>query len=379
MTAPRIPFLRPRPARLSRMVAELEAIEASGIFSNHGPVSRRFEASLTERWFGGRGGSLAVNNATIGLMLAIRDAAMPGPRRRYALMPSFTFAATAHAAIWAGLTPLLCDIDERTWAADAAAEDELLRRHADEIACVVPHACFGNAIDLERYARLASELGVGVVVDAAAGLGSTGAAGDPFGAGFRHAIVYSMHATKTFATAEGGVIHTGDPDRLARLRAMSDFGFGEARSATMPGLNAKLSEIGALLALAKLDDLDRVVEHRGRLVECYRDALDGFGFQQPTGTRQAHQFAAVVLPQGLGERRAEIAARLEARGIGTRHYFSPHLAQQPYFGEVCETGPLDVTDRVASHILSLPLSDEMTPEEVEVVAAALLSVVQEVA
>jgi dTDP-4-amino-4,6-dideoxygalactose transaminase len=63
--------------------------------------------------FGGAGDCLAVNNATLGLMLAIRHAA--GPRcgqRALALIPSFTFAATAHAAEWAGLTPLagaICD------------------------------------------------------------------------------------------------------------------------------------------------------------------------------------------------------------------------------------------------------------------------------
>ena len=66
-------------------------------------------------------------------------------------MPSFTFAAAAHAALWCGRTPLLCDIDPSTWAADPAAEAEMLSRYAGKIAVVMPYATFGYPIDLERY------------------------------------------------------------------------------------------------------------------------------------------------------------------------------------------------------------------------------------
>src|SRR5947199_2386026 len=107
----KIPFLKPNPHKLSELVDQLAQIEASNIFSNYGPVNTRLEQSFTARFFGGRGACVSVCNATIGLMLAIRMAigTTSDKKRRYALMPSFTFAATAHAAIWAGLTPLLCD------------------------------------------------------------------------------------------------------------------------------------------------------------------------------------------------------------------------------------------------------------------------------
>ena len=78
--------------------------------------------------FGGIGECLTVCNATTGLMIAIREAIAkrPDPRRRYALMPSFTFAAAAQAALWNGLTPLFCDIYPANWAADPVSELELL-------------------------------------------------------------------------------------------------------------------------------------------------------------------------------------------------------------------------------------------------------------
>ena len=259
-----IPFLRPSPPKLSELIEELISIEQSGRYTNYGPVNSQFEVELINKVFGGQGACVTTCNATVGLMIAIREA-MSEPRGsnvRYALMPSFTFAATAHAAIWAGLTPLLCDIDPQTWLPCPQAEEELLRTHAGEIAVLIPYATFGNNLDLARYDRISSEYGVPVVIDAAASLGSVDENGRGFGTGSRHAIVYSMHATKTFATAEGGVIYCEDSQRVARLRSMGNFGFEVPRTATMPGLNAKLSEIGALLALKRLEDFEAVVAQR---------------------------------------------------------------------------------------------------------------------
>lgn len=368
---PPIPFLRPRPPRLSELVDALRAIEESGVFTNYGPVNTRLEAAMTERLFGGTGGCLTVANATLGLMLAIRHAAGEGPAGRYALMPSFTFAATAHAALWAGLTPLFCDIEPDTWLPSAEAEEALLAQHGPRIAVVVPYATFGNCLDLGRYARMARRHGVGVVVDAAASLGALDAEGRGFGAGFPHPVVFSMHATKTFATAEAGLIHCADPPTLAALRAMANFGFGAPRSATMPGLNAKLSEVGALLALARLDGFEHVVAHREHLAEHYRRNLPGWQFQRLVGRRHAHQFVPALLPPAAGRRRAEVLAALTRQGIGVAHYFSPHLAEQPYFRESCASGALRATEEVAARILSLPLADAMTTAEVDRVCAAL--------
>ncbi|WP_204316194.1 DegT/DnrJ/EryC1/StrS family aminotransferase, partial [Serratia marcescens] len=81
-----------------------------------------------------------------------------------------------------------------------------LARHAGEVAVLLPYDTFGTCIDLARYARLSEQHDIGVVVDAAASLGSLDAAGRGFGTGARFASVFSMHATKTFATAEGGLI-----------------------------------------------------------------------------------------------------------------------------------------------------------------------------
>ncbi|HEX8388004.1 MAG TPA: aminotransferase class I/II-fold pyridoxal phosphate-dependent enzyme [Sphingomonas sp.] len=367
-----LPLIAPNPPRLSAMTAALARVEASGVFSNNGPEVRAFEREATERLYGGRGASLAVANATLGLMVAIREAAgrhvRPGA---LALMPALTFAATAQAAQWAGLTPLVCDIDADRWSACPRDEERLLKAHADRIAVVVPYATFGDALDLDRYAALQRRFGVGVVVDAASSLGALDGRGLGLGADAPFAVVHSMHATKTFAVAEGGLIHSGDADLIERLRLMSNFGFQGGRAAMTPGLNAKLPEVLAIMARAKLAELEAVCDHRAALERAYVSALSGFGLQVARSPRPSRQFMPVLLPWRLAARRDAIADAMAAERIGTGRYFSPHLGQQSWFRESAVIEPTPVADRTAARMLSLPITDAMDEEDAVRAAEAL--------
>ncbi len=371
-----VPLTRPNPPRLSQAGPSLRTIENRGLFSNFGPVNTEFEAAMLNQIFGGEGACVTVCNATVGLMLAIQNAighrpAQPGAERRYALMPSFTFAAAAHAAMWCGLTPLFCDIDLTDWAPCAVAEEEMLHRYGKQIAVVVPYATFGYDIDLARYERLSRRYGVPVVVDAAASLGTVQADGRGFGAGFAGTVVFSMHATKSFATGEGGLVYSADATLMQTLRTMCNFGFGRPRTATMPGLNAKLSEVAALLGQLRLNGYDKVMDRRAGLVRQYRLALPELAFQPEKPARQAHQFASALLPPELAPSRAAVQAAMLADGIGSAVYFSPHVAEQDYFRDHAVFGDLPVTAAVAARVISLPLFDTMTRRDVASVIASL--------
>lgn len=372
----RLPLITPHPPRLSKLAEGLARIEEAGIYSNNGPVLRAFEASATEQLFGGKGACLAVANATLGLMIALRDAVSDGPAGRFALMPALTFANTAQAAWWAGLTPLVCDIDADNWSAAANEEEELLERHGAQIAAIVPYATFGYGIDLDRYRWLSNRYGVAVVVDAAASLGTTDAAGLGFGAGAPFPVVFSMHATKPFATQEGGLIHCADPDRIERLRAIANFGFTAPRTATLPGLNAKLPEAMALVAQARLEDFDAVSRHREQLARSYRSAVAGrYVTQARQPGQQALGFFPLLLPSERTHERDAIIARLGEEGIGAGKYFSPHLGEQPWIRSIGHIEQTPVADMVGGRLLSLPLSDTMTPDDVHHVVATLDRVV----
>ncbi|MCQ8279077.1 DegT/DnrJ/EryC1/StrS family aminotransferase [Acetobacteraceae bacterium KSS8] len=378
-----IPFLCPSPPGLDSLRNEFAEIQNSGIFTNNGPLNARFETALQDSMFGDGGACVTTCNATIALILAIRavvdraDAARKGrkPRgKRFALMPSFTFAAAALAAEWAGLEPLFCDVDPDDWFASEMAEEEAIRRYGDRIAVIVPYATFGESLDLARYEALSERTGIPVVVDAAASLGSLDASGHQFGSFSAIPVVFSMHATKTFATGEGGVIHSADRDLCQTLRTMSNFGFGAPRSATMPGLNAKLTEVGAALALKRLEGFETIVRSRQLLALRYRFALPELEFQRCSGIRVAHQFMPVLLPRAAVGRRDQIREELQSRGVGAASYFSPHVAEQPHFRRSRLKPDLPVTQSLSDRILSLPLWDGMSEATVDTVCAALKSV-----
>ncbi len=257
-----------------------------------------------------------------------------------------------------------------------AAEEDLLHRYNDEVAVVMPYATFGNAIDLSRYKTLSERFGVPVVIDAAASLGSLDDQGRGFGTGSNQPVVFSMHATKPMATFEGGLVYSADPAMVQRIRIMSNYGFAEPRISGFPGLNAKLPEIGALLALAKLEELDSIVLKREAVDARYRANLPGWTFQRQLGRRTAHTFIVVLLPEAVAARRPQILENFADQGIGAATYFSPHLAEHPYFQTNSVIGDLAVTEKIAPRILALPLFDEITMEQVDQVCDALKRMVQ---
>ncbi len=368
----KIPLTCPSAPKLSEHIERLAFIEQSNWLSNYGPVNTQLEGDFISSVFSGIGACTTVNNATTGLILALKLAADRAVGKgRYVVMPSFTFAAAAHAVLWAGLTPLLVDIDPLDWAACREGEDQLLRDYGDQIAILMPYATFGSNIDLVRYERLARDHGVGVVVDAASSLGSLDGDGRGFGTGFPHAIVFSMHATKAFGVGEAGLVYSADADIIESLRRMANFGFGAERCATMPGLNGKLSEVAALSALVKLPDLERLAAHRAALAKRYRHELPEWTPQNARGLRNAYQFMPLLMPARLEDPRETVQARLSEIGVGTGRYFSPHIVEQPYFQKRCVSGPLPVTDALASRIMSFPMSDVMNVGDVDRVCRAV--------
>ena len=322
---------------------DFDPVELARIYAENGAAC--ISCLTDEHFFGGR----------LADLVAIREAVGRDWRgERYAMMPAFTFAATAHAAQWAGLTPLFVDSDPDDWAACAAAEQAALERYGDRIAAVIPYATFGTCIDLDRYRVMADRHGIAVVIDAAASLGAIDDRGRGFGAGYPFTTVFSMHATKPFATAEGGLVYSADTRRIAAIREMGNFGFGAPRLATRPGINAKLPEVLGLLARARLSQINAAADHRTRLLSAYSEALRGFSVQRLSGRRPLAQFQSLLLPRNLAPQRDRVIALLGEAGIGAGSYFTPHLGKHPHFAAtaLCEAVP--VAEDIATRVLSLP-------------------------
>jgi dTDP-4-amino-4,6-dideoxygalactose transaminase len=85
------------------------------------------------------------------------------------ILPSFTFMATASAAVWAGLRPVFADVDRQTNNLDAAAAEAAITPRT--VAIVAVHQ-FGNPADIEGLQRVAARHGLKLIFDAAHGFGA---------------------------------------------------------------------------------------------------------------------------------------------------------------------------------------------------------------
>ncbi len=366
-----IPFLKPNLVPKEKYLLYLEQIDQSHIYSNFGPLNRQFEQRVLGDLFEDDGAVATVCNATTGLMVAI--SLVRRPKGRYALMPSFTFSATPLAACWCGLEPYFLDISPEDWTLDNELLQAALRRLGDQVAVVVPYATFGTAIDLTLYEEL-HRTGVPVVLDAAPSLGTIWEK-EQFGKGFPGVVVFSFHATKAFGIGEGGLVYSGDISLIERLRKATNFGFSENRETTILGLNGKLSEYGAAVALGTLEAFSAKRKQRLDIYRQYVDAFGSYGLLQKGWVVQQvrgeipHQFFPVLCPET--DFNAEVVNRMEKLGIQLRTYFSPPCHQQSLFKEFPRMN-MEVTGQLAQRVLSLPLWEGMENHEIEMVVGGLV-------
>ncbi|MBE0342838.1 DegT/DnrJ/EryC1/StrS family aminotransferase, partial [Paenibacillus sp. 28ISP30-2] len=226
-----------------------------------------------------------------------------------------------------------------------------------------PYATFGTAIDLSVYTKL-QEQGIPVVIDAAASFGTiTPEEATHFGKGFGGAVVFSFHATKSFGIGEGGLVYSLDQDLIKRIRQAGNFGFSSSsRESVSQGLNSKISEYTAAIALATLDHFKTVRENRRTIYEYYlqellqADLLErGWSVQKTQGS-VVHQFIPILSPDSHTNQ--EVVKLLASNSIEARTYFSPACHQQKQFQSYTRSA-LHVTEHITKHIVSLPLWEEL--------------------
>jgi dTDP-4-amino-4,6-dideoxygalactose transaminase len=357
--AARLPVARPRLPAAEAILPYLERVDEARWYSNFGPLLTAFEARIADR-FSPDAQIVTVANATQALTLALM--AMDLPRGAYVAIPAWTFVATAHAVIQAGLQPWLLDVDETSWALDPAAVADLVARYPGEICAVIPVSPFGKPLDLEGWLAFREATGTPVLVDAAAGFDTA--------CDVRLPHVVSLHATKVLGVGEGGFLATDDADFALKVRQLTTFGFANSRDSLIPATNAKLSEYAAAVGHAALDGwpADRLrfllaAQHLRIGLVGYPDVQ----FQDGWGSDWVTSVCSVEVPRGRG---AEIAAALGAQGIDTRQWWGLGCHASPAFA-TCRRELLPVTDRLARSVVGLPFAIDLNADEISRLAAAL--------
>ncbi|KAB0583271.1 aminotransferase class I/II-fold pyridoxal phosphate-dependent enzyme [Ideonella dechloratans] len=325
--------------------------------TNDGPLVQELERRCAERLQVPH--CIAVNNATLGLEVALRALDVQGE----VLLPAFTFIGTAHAAQWLGLTPVFCDVRDADHGLDP---EDVERRITPATGAILAVHLWGRACAVEALEAIARRHGIPLILDAAHAMGC-GHAGRPLGS--RGTVeVFSLHATKGLNALEGGLITTADDALAERIRLMRNFGIPGEDLVDCVGTNAKMNEFSAAVGLCNLDHFEALCAHNLRLHAAYADGLagvPGLRLMVPeAGQAFSHHYIVLeVLPQAPLDR-DRLVSLLRAQNVYVRRYFRPGCHHgEPYRSRPGGPPVLPVTDRLSRSLLQLPSGLQLTPEE----------------
>jgi dTDP-4-amino-4,6-dideoxygalactose transaminase len=251
----------------------LEAVLESGTWcSAYGEEVDRLVTEFTG--FQGARHGIAVTNGTAALEAALA-ACEVGPGDEV-IVPAITFVATATAALIAGATPVLIDVDPRTGCIDPAAVAEAV---TDRTRAVIAVHLSGRACDMDALTELCAPRGLALIEDCAhshgtrwrgRGTGTIGAVG-----------AFSFQQSKLMTAGEGGMVTTEDSALFERAWSYSNLGRIRDREwyyHAVPGTNLRMTEWqGAVLRsqLERLPGQHRTREERGALLDAELEKIPG--------------------------------------------------------------------------------------------------------
>lgn len=350
-----IRVLRPSLPRAEQILPYLKRIDSTRIYSNFGPLVLEFEGRLAALLGLQAGGLVSASTGTSGLVGAILACAgRASPDRSLALMPAYTFVATAVAAQECGYQPLLADVDSDSWMLDPARL--LAHPRLSEIGVVIPVSCYGKPVSQSAWMDFRDRSGIAVVIDAAASFEAVADA--PAECLGPIPVVLSLHATKSIGTGEGGCVATRDISLATRIGQSLNYGFHFTRESQVASTNGKMSEYHAAVGLAELDHWDEKKAAFARVLAKYRQWADQLGIGHRLLTAPGI-CSSYVLVRCVDARQAlRVQDRLRSQSIEYRLWYGLGLQKQPYYANSV-ADPLPVTNQLAPCLLGLPMAPDL--------------------
>ncbi len=278
----------------------------------------------------------------------------------------FTAIPTIAAIAMVGARPVFVDIEPDTYTLNP---EHLPKAVTSRTRAIVPVHLFGHCAEMEPIMAFALSAGIPVIEDAAQAHGSRyrGQSAGTFGI----AGCFSFYPTKNLgAYGDGGAVVTDDDQLAQQLRLLRNYGQISPYQSVVPGYNSRLDELQAAFLRVKLPYLEQSNRQRAQIAALYQELLDIPEIRHPI-VRPGHEpnWHLYVI---RAQRRDELWRFLEANGIQSNVYYPiPAHLQQAYASLGYREGNFPEAERAAREVLALPMFPELTPEEVELVAATI--------
>ncbi len=359
------PFLPP----LEEFCQGLEEIWGSRWLTNNGPILQRFTQELCN--FFETDNICLFNNGTLALQISLQGMGISGE----VITTPYTFVATTHALFWNKIRPVFVDIEPNYYTIDPEKVEAAITPWTTAILAV--HV-YGHPCRLNALADIARRHNLRLIYDAAHAFGIK--VGNKPIAHFGDLSMFSFHSTKLFHAVEGGMVIFREAGLKGLFDYLKNFGFKNEVEVVMPGTNAKMNEMQALMGIQVLKYLEEIIRKRAKISDMYRNMLKEVpGIRLVPSLSPDIKYNNAYMPIEVDEKefgmsRDALYEKLKEWNVHARRYFYPLICDYPCYRSIPVNGSLPVARRVADRILTLPIYDSLELSDVEAICEIIISV-----
>jgi perosamine synthetase len=335
-----------------------------------GPKVEEFERRFSQRFAEGRP-SIAVGAGTDALHLAYILAGIQ--KGDEVVTPVFTCSATNTPLLYMGARIKFADVQLTTMNVDVQHVKELANEKTKAIVCV---HYGGLPCDLKELREIANQYGTPIIEDAAHALGAT-YRGMSIGA-ISEFTMFSFQAIKHITTGDGGMLTLKDRGMEAKAKRIRWFGIDRSKKQlgiwendiTEVGYKYQMTDIGAAMGLAALEEFDQTLALRRTLLSTYESGLKAIPGIHLVGSGYTDREHAAWICTVLVEKRVDFQRKLRENGIESNQV---HYRNDRYSVFGGRRADLPHMDELEDKYLVLPLHTRMSVEDVERVCSVARS------
>lgn len=324
-----------------------------------GPEVAAFEKSLCN--YLGVTHAIGCGNGTDALQIALMALELkPGDE---IIIPAFTYVATAEAIALLGLTPVMVDVNPKTFNISA---QEIEKALTQKTKAIIPVHLYGQSADMQAIMNIAKKYGIYVIEDNAQALGAEYIYADGLSqktGTIGHIGCNSFFPTKNLGCfGDGGAITTNNTELAEKCRMIAAHGQKKKYHHSVIGCNSRLDTIQAAILNIKLKYLNEYISVRQKAAKYYHKNLSEIRWIKLPEQEEncVHTFNQFTLKIENGKR-DQLQNFLKEKGIPSIIYYPLPLYKQEAFKWYCKPEfELPNTEVLCNSVLSIPIHTELT-------------------
>jgi perosamine synthetase len=317
---------------------------------------------------------LLVSNGTSALQLAFQTLNVQAGDE--VIVPGFCFQAATNVLLQLGATPVFSDVDSLAW---NQTLDSIHGQVTKKTVGVVVVHNYGRAAAIQEITEWAKSRGLWVIEDCAEAWFTR--SDSRLVGQFGTLATFSMHATKSVSSGEGGVVLVNDSSLLSRALLLRSHGMNRDKNYyfhEIPGNNYRLSNLLAAVALAQLEQRKNIEERQKTNFLLLKKLLSKSLHAELQGSMSLSDDAVwapglLVNFKALRINRPQFMGELAARGIEARPGFWPAFSL-PYVDDSTRNA-LPVCDRISRDIIVLPCTLHLDKRKAQYIATCVQEII----